>query len=491
MTGFSTLSHLSKLMRQRIAARAQQTIETRTQQRMAAHAQKTKVIRYRWMISAFLCLFCFSCFLSPLSMVMGTDLPEPTNVSLSDYLPEMELTASSYLFSGGIRNRILGSRDAEQIIKCPAAVFLMTCVLASESVLPNTLITISEEALALDEARIPSHLQLSSGRRYSIEYLMASVIHNYSFAAMYAIAEHVSGSVEAFVEKMNSGNSAIGLSQTTFVCDVNPAGVSGNIANTFADNSQTTLQDLGVLFRYALSKGTFREYLTTPKMSFFMEDGSYRTLINSMYSAWGLGNDDATVLGIMHVPYSSSTGTILALSSNGEFETLLLLHNVDNIALYNDLDIGVRTVYSTFTTDTLVTAGQEYADVYLEGIDMAIPVQFRNSLRYLHPQNESFLHPESTFEASGTFTLPISGGTPIGQVVFTFLDQSQLRADVVSTGDIYVRYDFYSRAVSLFQTHGNITWIIICCAVTLLFVILYKIIRKLQKTSSNKPPNQG
>lgn len=71
------------------------------------------------------------------------------------------------------------------------------------------------------------------------------------------LADNISGSEQAFVDKMNQKAESLGMSNTHFT----------NATGLQDQNHYTTVKDLSILLSYALKNNTFREIFTTPSHS--------------------------------------------------------------------------------------------------------------------------------------------------------------------------------------------------------------------------------
>lgn len=126
----------------------------------------------------------------------------------------------------------------------------MTGLLVAEYGHPNEVVTVSPEAAKVGE----SSLHLKAGERLTMRDLLYGIMLRSANDGCVAAAEHISGSVPAFVARMNEKAAALGCANTHFV---NPNGLHD-------PDHYTTPRDLATIARAAMQDPTFREVVATP-----------------------------------------------------------------------------------------------------------------------------------------------------------------------------------------------------------------------------------
>jgi len=121
---------------------------------------------------------------------------------------------------------------------------IMTAVVALESSSLTETVDVTPAALRVGE----STSFLRQGDRLSMHDMLEALLVKSGNDAAQAIAIHVAGSTDAFVDKMNMKASALGLSDTHFK----------NAHGLDAPGHETSARDLAVLSRYAMSKPAFK-----------------------------------------------------------------------------------------------------------------------------------------------------------------------------------------------------------------------------------------
>ncbi len=156
-----------------------------------------------------------------------------------------EVSAVSWILYDASTDSVLGSLAADDERAMASITKIMTGLLVVENSQPDELVVISERAVETGEKEI----DLTAGEVMEMDALLkALMIHSANDAAT-AIAEHISGSVEAFVDLMNSRATELGLEGTSFA---NPHGLD-------APNHYTTAEDMLVMTRVAMESPRFAD----------------------------------------------------------------------------------------------------------------------------------------------------------------------------------------------------------------------------------------
>lgn len=121
---------------------------------------------------------------------------------------------------------------------------IMTALVVSESLPRDKMISIPKEAVNIEG----SSVYLCEGELLSVEQLLCALMLASANDAAVALAIAVSGSIEAFADKMNERAAALGLCDTHFT---NPHGL-------YDEDHYTTAYDLALIARAALQNEAVR-----------------------------------------------------------------------------------------------------------------------------------------------------------------------------------------------------------------------------------------
>ena len=161
--------------------------------------------------------------------------------------------------------RVLWGKNEHEPLAMASTTKIMTAVLALESGRINEIVDVS--ARAANAPKVKMHL--SSGEKIRLGDLMFALMLESSNDAAVAIAEHLSGSVEAFCTDMTEKARSIGAVNTIFET---PNGLDKG-------DHHSTPYDLALITRYALSVPGFIELINTPHVN-FRSDRRYYSLSN-------------------------------------------------------------------------------------------------------------------------------------------------------------------------------------------------------------------
>ncbi len=161
---------------------------------------------------------------------------------------EPEIPAQAAILMEASTGKILYEKNADDT-RYPASITkMMTCLIALEEGNLSDTVTISPAA-AYQEDSPP---EIAPGDQISMDMLLSRMMLLSDNAAAYAVAEHMSGSADAFTVKMNNRMEAIGGYNTHFA---NPNGLPN-------PNHYSTARDLLKLSAECMMNPKFREIVS-------------------------------------------------------------------------------------------------------------------------------------------------------------------------------------------------------------------------------------
>ena len=159
------------------------------------------------------------------------------------------VTARAAVLLDQSTGRIMFSKNAYEQLPMASTTKIMTAILAIESGRLDEVVTVSEYASQVEG----SSVNLEANEEKTLEELVYGLMLRSGNDAATAIAEHLSGSVEKFTEKMTRRAKELGAAQTKFK---NPHGLHH-------EDHYTTAYDLGLIAVHAMSLPKFREVAAT------------------------------------------------------------------------------------------------------------------------------------------------------------------------------------------------------------------------------------
>lgn len=160
-----------------------------------------------------------------------------------------QLYAQSAVLMDAESGRILFSKEGEIERPMASTTKIMTCILALEMGDETDIVTVSEKAAAQPKV----HLGMEKGDQFYLEDLLYSLMLESHNDSAWAIAEHISGSVEEFTDLMDQKAEQLGCSHTNFVT---PNGLDGK------DNEgshRTTAVELASIMKYCIMESPKKE----------------------------------------------------------------------------------------------------------------------------------------------------------------------------------------------------------------------------------------
>lgn len=180
----------------------------------------------------------------------------------------LELSAHSAVLIDGETGRIIFSKNCRERLAMASTTKIMTALLALERGRPDDMVTVSDFA-ARQEG---SSMYLKAGENISLGDLLYGLMLSSGNDAAVAIAEHVSGSVEAFAKDMSSRAMELGAYSTSFK---NPSGLDD-------EGHYTTAADLALITKAALENEDFKKICSTKSIKISGETDRYLTNHNKM-----------------------------------------------------------------------------------------------------------------------------------------------------------------------------------------------------------------
>ncbi|MBS2969464.1 D-alanyl-D-alanine carboxypeptidase [Metabacillus sp. KIGAM252] len=159
---------------------------------------------------------------------------------------EANVSAKSAILIEQATGRVLLSKNENEKLRIASITKIMTAILAIESGKLDEEVTISSRAVYTEG----SSVYLQAGEKIKLRELVYGLMLRSGNDAAVAIAEHVGGSLEGFVYKMNQKAEEIGMSNSEFA---NPHGLDDH------ENHFSTAYDMALLMRYAMNNPDFKE----------------------------------------------------------------------------------------------------------------------------------------------------------------------------------------------------------------------------------------
>ena len=288
--------------------------------------------------------------------------------------------------------RVLYEQNADAKMLIASTTKIMTALVAiREGNLADT-VKVSREA-AYTEG---SSMYLKEGEELSLEALLYGLLLCSGNDAAMAVAQHVGGSVEGFVQLMNETAAELGMEHTSFA---NPHGLD-------AETHYSTARDMARLACAAVGNPTLLRIATTSSASVGGRTmNNHNKLLGYMEGCLGLKTG-----------YTRAAGRTLVscVERNGRRLAVVTLHDgndwADHQALY---EYG----FSHFPAKQGAVLGQTLQTSPVQGgVKPAVPLVAADSFSWPLAEGETW---NREIRLDRPLTAPLAAGTPVGEAVFT------------------------------------------------------------------------
>lgn len=275
------------------------------------------------------------------------------------HAPPPTLTASSWIVYDELTDTVLASWDADTA-RAPASITkIMTVLLALEEGNPDDEVVISREAAEQGGQEIG----LVEGETVTLGALVRAAMVRSGNDAAAAIAEHIGGSIEGFVQMMNDRAAELGMENTHFV---NPNGLD-------TDGHYSSARDMLIVGRQAMAIPEFAEIARARALVFpDAPDGTPRSatntnrILNSYDGSIGVKTGETPRAGLTYVGAAEREGRrIFAVVFNSVGKRA---HFADAIELFDWAfeDLGINGTVSAGIPFQAVAARVEPSPLLVE-----------------------------------------------------------------------------------------------------------------------------
>ena len=352
-------------------------------------------------------------------------------VSPSDKLPK--LTARSAVVMDAATGTVIYSRDMDARRYPASTTKIMTLIIALEQGNLDDIVTVSKNAAGLEG----STLWLEQGDKVPLRELLYGMMMASGNDATVAVAEHIAGSVPAFVRLMNEKAAAVGAKDTHFV---NPNGLPD-------ENHYTTAHDMALIASFGYSLPEFEKIVSTKEITFpWVKDDTHR-LRNENQMLWLFEGGNGVKTG-----YTDAAGRCL-VSGAREKGLQLVAVVLDSVYMWNDsialLDYGFDNV----EPEEIFRKGEIVGSVSVGLFQGELEVKAARDLSVARMKNGSKVKYDKKLEASENLTAPIKEGEKAGRIVLLQDGKPVGAVDVLAAKSLTAEEQgFFSRLIAWLQS---------------------------------------
>ncbi len=361
----------------------------------------------------------------------------------------------------------------------PASITKITTALVVLQNCPdlNAVVTVSENAIASLAGTGSSVAGLKAGEQMSVLNMLYCLLVPSGNDAAAALAEHVAGSQEKFVEMMNQCVAALGCKNTHYD---NPHGLD-------SDTHYSTAEDIAIIAKAALKYDEFKTIVSTARYTLpatnqnkertltntnFMLNKVYVTYYRDFVKGIKTGHTDAS--GHCVVTYASKDGfNYLAVAMGGDYRD----SDDDNIEENQSFMDSIRMyewAFGNLSYELIASQNQMVAEV-------GVNYSWKTDHMRLVPQKDvRALVPTGTNEGSvliepidkpDTVNAPIKAGDPVCKAKIIYAGKEIATVNLVYAESVSKNYLLY--AVSLLKRLISSTVFKVIFVIALVLIIGY------------------
>lgn len=335
------------------------------------------------------------------------------NVEIKAEVNDLPVNAKAYVLIDPISGRILLEKNSEEKRAMASTTKIMTAILALEKGDLSSIVEISSKASSVGG----SSFNLQAKEYLQLNSLLYGLLLPSGNDAAIAIAEHIAGTENGFVQIMNKKAVELGALDTHFN---NPHGLDD-------PDHYTTAKDLALITRYALGCSKFREIVQTKNIQ--INDGKLpRHIYSTNRLLWEYKGCNGVKTG-----YTGQAGRCLVASAvNNNFQLISVVLGSNNH--FNDsrtiLDYGfdnykLRTVIDKDNYKFPIKVRNGFCDEICLIVEESVKLPFKD--------NESFL---LTPVVPKEVKAPVFKGEQIGQIEIIINNKNVYSKALIASSDV-------------------------------------------------------
>lgn len=328
--------------------------------------------------------------------------------------------AHSAILMDAKTGQVLFDKDANRRSAPASTTKIITAIIAIESGRLDETVKVSPRAAATRG----SSMHLYPAQELTLRELVTGLMLRSGNDAAVAIAEHLAGSVDAFVEVMNRRAQEIGAYHTNFR---NPHGLSavGHYSSAF---------DLAWLARYALSNPIFADIVNTKETEIEWLDRSGRgrdvNLRNTNKLLWMFEDADGVKTGT-----TGEAGPCLVSSATRGSQKLIAVVLNDHSRWVDSMQL-LKYGFDNYELYTFAEQGEVLASLGVEHGLLAEVDAIVASPAALVTKAADYADVTVEVDLPETIKAPIFKGQKIGEIVFYVRDKAVKTVDIVAAKDV-------------------------------------------------------
>ncbi|NLW11721.1 MAG: D-alanyl-D-alanine carboxypeptidase [Clostridiaceae bacterium] len=399
---------------------------------------------------------------------------------------DIDLTAPAAIVIETGRQRVLFEKNSDVKMSIPTASKLMTALIACERLPLDTMVTISSVAASqYDAANSPDYVELGTGDKYMLEYLLLRILYYDSDSAAIAVAEQIANEESRFVELMNSRAQSYDMINTFFMNSTGEPvveNVVGDINSIPKSNllQYSTAADVARLINAGLQNQNFSELLSRRNDQLIINGEKLVPMRNQAEAIWTLS--EGAVTGAFNV-LSQGQHTMVTSGTKDGINIITVTASTSEERRYTDTLNLYNGISEFYELSPLARAGDLYAEDFERTIDgETFGLVFSKTVYYIHPIGDDFLMSNVQYKTYGPHSRPIQRSMVVGQVIFQMRDGTSIAVDVAPDRQILSTITILDRGLDQLQRNPNLTLVIIGTLFSFVLLLLWQFLRAARET---------
>lgn len=380
--------------------------------------------------------------------------------------------------------QILYEKNTRQKLYPASITKVMTALIALEKCQLNENVTASKKAVLSIEPG-SSTASFQADEVLTVEQLLYALLLNSANEAANILAEHIGGSIDGFVDMMNTRAKELGAVNTHFVT---PSGLHN-------DNHYTTAYDMSLIARHAMTIPKFREMVSTVKYNMpptnkypkadkvFLNSNKLINSANGNYYKYATGVKTGYTVKAGHTLVASTSKNgidLIAVSMNPKIGSGKLQNYKDSVSLFD-------YAFKNYKMTEAVKKGSLIKQISIKGAkkDDQLQVGAQSAVTFLTPiDSEDYYTVNEVINEE--IRAPVKRNDVLGYVEYLIDGTVVGRTNVIALNDVteYKPFAFINTILNLLIA------IIIIAVSALLILVLMMIIWMKVNHRKIKPLNR-
>lgn len=342
--------------------------------------------------------------------------------------------------------KVLYEKNADEKLEPASMTKVMSMLLIMEAIDSNK-IGLDDEVIISDKASSMggSQIFLQTGEKYKVSELLKGIAIASGNDAVVAMAEKVSGSVEAFVNSMNEKAKSLGLTNTHFD---NPHGLH-------SENHYTTARDMSIMAKELLKHEKILEFTSIYEDYLKKPDGSSIWLVNTNRLVRFYEGVDGLKTG-----FTTEAGyciTTTAKRNNMRLLTVAMKAETSDLRSKDTVNM-LNYGFNTYKLNVLLNQKDELGEINIEkGNVTKAKVYLKKDITILNKINEETESYEYNLKLD-EIKAPIASNQKVGTIEIIDKEGNIIKEEEVVLNENVEKASFlelFKRVIGIFTT-GNV-----------------------------------